>query len=217
MTGNNNPTLQIYPWFKNHPVSSSILMMLVFIMLFSFIIDISYSRFQTVVDLMRPENGVDITAYAIFVLLFSGVEKSLGSFNYAMWMIWSAVYLLCIRNLQNSHSKGPSFLIICPFFTFIYMHTPDYYFKIKSLKFSDKILYIIAVFQFVFFEYPDGLMDFGVCLVSNLIWHVVMFIARKRRPANQTHPQNQTQQRNAEDINELPMDNLQPLDPHDTE
>lgn len=173
-------------WIKKHPISSCIcgLYLLFSFLLFFFLNNDRNSTFLKFIELFGTKNLDKIAITVIFIILMSGIEISLGIFLYGIWMIWSFISLflgrifivsqLTVYNFLSFDPSGPSYAIFCPFLTFIFIHRPMIYFKIKKYRFSDTLLYVAGMLQYIFFIDPfNMIIDFIICAFSNLIFHLI--------------------------------------------
>lgn len=179
-------------WIKKHPISSFICG----IYLFSSFLLISFLNFDRnsiilkFVELFATKNLDKIAITVIFIILMSGIEVSLGFLMYSIWMIWSFIFLflgrIFIHYRLNNYQilflelSGPSCAVFCPFLTFIFIHQPIYYFKIKKYRFTDTLFYTIGMFQYIFLIDPlNTCVDFIICSFSNLIFHLIYTLLKR--------------------------------------
>lgn len=193
-----NCQMRIFKWIQNHPFSFGISS-------FYFPSSVASYYFFTInhnsiigkiLELFIGTNFNVVALTSLFIILFSGIEASVGRLKYSLWMIWNFVFLffgrLFVEKLFfNSQSltiqpTGPNCCIFCPFLTFIFVHRPYMYFKIKKFRFTDTLLYSIAIVQFIlFFDIINLISDFFICSLSNVFSHVLIYLLANvcRRPS----------------------------------
>ena len=161
-------------WFFEHPMTSffSIFFPILSILFYYFNLKIS----NILISLIVIEKLEQIPFFIIFLLLLSGIEKSLGILYYSLWIFWSSFFLFIFRHFFLPFSTGPTFMIFCPFITFIIFHQPIYYFKFFNINFTDKFFYIIFLIQFIFLSPISYLIDFFGCLISNILFKYIIKI-----------------------------------------
>ena len=121
-----------------------------------------------------------ITLNIIFLLLFSGVEVSVGQKKYLFWMLWSAFFVLIGRILLSQFSsEGPSFLIYSTYFTFLFIHRPMYYFKLFKYSFSDTLLYTLGIIQYTAYNPINHPVDALSCIIANILLKVFAVVSTK--------------------------------------
>jgi hypothetical protein len=119
-------------------------------------------------------------AHTLFLLLFSGLEPSVQSIPYALWLFWSASVCFCVRLLLRVGSTGPSFVVFSPFFAFAAIHRPTLYFRIRRFAFADTLLYAIAVLQYTANAPLRLPVDLASCVAANLLWKLGNLLLRRR-------------------------------------
>lgn len=111
-------------------------------------------------------------AVFIMILLFSGIEVSIGSFKYAFWIFMISLIILIYRFLASQFNFGIYYLIYAEFITFLNNHKPAYYFKIRDIRFTDTLLYSIASVQFIAITHQfDELL---IVLFFNAFYKLIM-------------------------------------------
>lgn len=118
----------------------------------------------------------------IFLLLFSGVEVTIGRNRWFAWMSWTAVFLLGARLFLGINSIGPTFVVFAQYLSFVVIHKPFLYFKILRFRFTDTLLYSIGILQYVLND-TSLAFDFIICTLSNLIWRIVTSRVTSPQPA----------------------------------
>ena len=181
---------KIIDWSLKHPVTIFFISVHLILSMAYIFIPIEKSIFQQIINIfMTPD--MSITALnIIFSLLFSGIELSIGSLHYAIWLLWSACFLFCFRNyffklipFQTSKKDttnlmfGPTFIVFSVYLTFVFIHRPIIFFKLfGKFRFTDTLLYSIGVFQYMTYKLPDHFFDFISCILSNIIWKFINLI-----------------------------------------
>ena len=147
-------------------------------------------------------DSIEVVPFTVLLaLLFSGVEKSVGSVQYMCQTIFTMALVIFIREFFSPMPSGATYLVYMPFFTFILNHKPLYYFKIKSFSFTDTLLYVLLFIQYILYDISPHLIDFAINLFALVIWKVIVFIFHlcfghrrrhhhERRARNQDVPQN---------------------------
>lgn len=103
----------------------------------------------------------------VSLLLYSGVEKSVGSLKYLLWIFITTLVTFAWRILFSfGNGQGFVFPIFSPFFTFWFYHKPYYYFQIKNFDFDDRLFYLILLIQSFFI---CGWQNLVPCLFGNII------------------------------------------------
>jgi hypothetical protein len=164
-------------WLSQHPVSGwfSILTLVSSVIVARLI---PASIRSVTCRLFVVADSVLLVPYVLFMLLLSGVEPSVGSPQYGIWMFWSAIVLRASRSWLHLTSSGPSFAVFCPFITFLAIHKPILYFRLFRFRFSDWHLYLLAMIQFICLDFSNLSIDFLVCLSANLVWKIVQQYSR---------------------------------------
>ncbi|OHT13226.1 hypothetical protein TRFO_16662 [Tritrichomonas foetus] len=174
----NEFTARIKDWTKKHKFSAAVCFLHP---IFSFLVSKFSQKYgkQKYFFYLFAANNINIVAPTVlFVVLFSGIEKSIGSKKYSIWMIYSFIFLFICRLKFNLTSSGPTCAIFCPYFTFAFIHQPFLYFKVKKYRFSDSLLYFIAIVQFIFLDFQNAFVDCIICAFSNLFWNLFCTIIR---------------------------------------
>lgn len=124
-----------------------------------------WERFAGIVRARDPGTAAFTVAASA---LLSGVEASVGSGRYSLWMLWSALCLLAFRWALGYDGCGPTFLVFAPFPTFMRAHQPNVWLLLRTrAALPDTALYAVAVAQYVFFSARAMLLDFACCLLAN--------------------------------------------------
>ena len=171
-------------WIKKHPCTSCFCGIYL-LFSFSFIYFFHYDKntiISKIIELFTTENLDKIAMTAVFIILMSGIETTLGFFLYGIWMTWNFIFLFLgrifvihqLKYINIFDLSGPSCLVFCPYLTFIFIHQPIIYFKIKKYRFTDTHLYMFGLFQYIFCIDPLNMMiDFVICIFSNLLFHLI--------------------------------------------
>ncbi|KAK8899431.1 hypothetical protein M9Y10_001747 [Tritrichomonas musculus] len=209
--------IKIIEWCKKHSVTVFFIIMQLTLSIVYIFIPIEQSIFQYVINcFMSPDFSVS-ALNIIFSLLFSGIEVSISSIHYGLWLLLSSCNLFCFRyyffisnsnstsrNISNDSSVspklmfGPSYIVFSVYLAFVFIHRPILYFKIfDKFRFDDTLLYSIAVFQYMIYNFPNHFFDFCFCVISNIIWKCINVIFRytQRRWRRDT---NENENRNAQ-------------------
>lgn len=128
----------------------------------------------------------------IFAILLAGVEKSIGSINYLIEIIFCLPFIALARQFFSPQPTGATYLVFIPFFTFIVHHKPYYFFKIKTFEFTDSLFYSIALIEYILFDIAPHMIDLVATLFALGLWKVVVMIAKLcciRRRNNEPLPQ----------------------------
>lgn len=191
---------QIGDWCKKHSVTTFFIVVHLILSTIYMFIPVEKSFFQLVINAyMVPDMSI-AAINVIFSLLFSGVELSVGSLHYGLWLLFSSCFLFCFRSfflkkipflssIYEYSMFGPTYIVFAVYLTFIFIHRPLIYFKIfGKIRFTDTSLYSIAVLQYMIYKLPDHFFDFISCVISNIIWKfvnsIISYIERREQQEN---------------------------------
>ena len=180
---------KIIDWCKKHIVTTCFIVIHFILSIIFLFIPVRSSIFQSAINVFMTQDLSVSVLNIMFSLLFSGIEISIGSFQYGLWLLWSACFLFCFRNfilslISFSISKtdtklmvGPTYAVFSVYLTFVFVHRPIICFKVcERFKFTDTFLYSIAVFQYILYKIPDHFYDFLLCCISNIVWKIMNLI-----------------------------------------
>ena len=171
-------------WAISHMVTTVFVLLHVLISVIYFIVHLSKTDATSIslnADISAPWNlladSLDNLPFTILIaLLLSGVEKSVGSFNYCFEMIFVFSFFFLFRQFFIPQPAGATFLVYTPFFTFILNHKPYYYFKIKSLSFTDTFFYSFLFIQYVLYDISPHLIDLAINIIALISWKIVVLL-----------------------------------------
>lgn len=124
----------------------------------------------------------DVTKIPIFVialLLVSGVEVSIGSYNHLSWILFGSSIVFLFRVFFLPQTDGPTYAVLCPFITFLMYHKPFYKFKIKDFVFDDTVFYFIFLFQFIAYDFRYLFIDLPASVISNFLYKILLRVIDK--------------------------------------
>lgn len=173
-----------FRWIIRHPVNALIISTYIAAYI---LMEHVFPEFQSDYLCIFSNDLSEVMFSVICLVFLSGVEVSIGSWRYLIWMIWNTAFSTTIRQFFNSIPTGPSFFIIPVFITFINNHKSAFNFRIKSFKFNDTLFYVILLIQFILFKLGSNIIDIIIIIFSQSIWKLVVLIVKffnigNRRP-----------------------------------
>jgi hypothetical protein len=166
----------LWTWINSHRVTSIFALVHVLSSILCRFLSIPAGILAFVLTVIASRDPAFVILHVIFFLLFSGVESSIGSVSYLAWLISSGSLVWAVRLLLRSSSVGPSFVVFTPAFTFLSIHKPILYFRVRQFNFPDTLLYAAAVFQYLLNDVIGLSLDLASCLVANLIWKLGIWL-----------------------------------------
>lgn len=143
-----------------------------------------------VINLLAAESGTYVSLNVIFLTLFSGLEVSIGRNQLICWMLWSTVFSFSAHYFLEIPSSGPAFLVFSQYLSFIFIHKPFLYFRISKFRFSDSLLYSIAIIQYMLNDFTVFSIDFVISIGSNIIWRLVIKVSHCQHSETSTNSEN---------------------------
>ena len=176
----------MWNWVKSHPVTIIIILIDLIVSIVENVVSekISFSKKNLNVF---GDSDLGLLFFSIkLMLLFSGIEPSVGRIKFGIWMIWNYLFIFAFQLIFGYDGHGPSFVIFSLFLTFVCIHKPYLIFKFLRINFPDTYLYVAAVLQYTFFCKTFCLDLFGI-LISNLIFHILIKTMKKIRSFCKPH------------------------------
>ena len=172
-------------WCFDHFYISSILSLNIFCSIILYFLENKFKEYFVLYyffSLFRSSSFSSFIMGSLSILLFSGLENSIPHVYYMLWLSSIAFLVLCIRCLFATPPAGPTFAIFPPFFVFILIHRPIYFFKIKNIRFSDTVFYVIFILQYILLNPIQNIIDFIICALCNFIWKIILKLISSRIP-----------------------------------
>ena len=159
-------------WLSKHIVTT---ILIISVMCFTFVNTFFKQYTEIFFNYFSFFNCSDFSCLSWFILLqllMSGLEVSVGSFKYFIWLFFNA-FLICIfRLFLNINTKDCYFFIYSQFIPFLMIHKPYYYMKIKKLSFTDSLFYFISMVQTMFL--CQNLLDIPIVLIGNIVFKFLL-------------------------------------------
>ena len=110
--------------------------------------------------------------FIIWELLLSGLEVSIGSIKYFLWIFFNSFLVLVFRTFVNINTTSCYYILYSQFLPFLLMHKPSLYMKIKKLSFTDTHLYAIAMIQTLIL--CQNFFDILIVILGNLTFKIIL-------------------------------------------
>lgn len=109
--------------------------------------------------------------FVIWQLLISGLEVSIGSIKYSLWLFFNALLIILSRLFLQTQTTGCYYLLYAQFLSFLMMHKPYIYIKIKNLQLNDTHFYFIGMIQTL--GICQNFLDIPVVILGNVVVKLV--------------------------------------------
>lgn len=159
-------------WLSRHIATTSIVSIVV-VMSIAYIYFPNYSKnVFTFFSFFHCEDFTCLGWFCIFQVLLSGLEVSIGSMKFMIWLFFDSLLIMISRLLLHSQTTCCYYILYAEFISFAMMHKPYYYITAFKFSFTDTLFYCIAMIQSLFLL--RNLLDIPVCLLGNALFKIII-------------------------------------------
>ena len=110
--------------------------------------------------------------FIIWQILLSGLEVTVGSLKYSLWIFFNAFLIIISRIFLLTETYGCAYILYTQFISFLLIHKPYLYFKIKKLQFTDTHFYFIGMIQTLYL--CRSFLDIPTVMIGNILFKLLL-------------------------------------------